>query len=116
MIYAENAATCRRRAQPHPQVEAAVPGRDRQPRRGSDELFTFLCFPASQWRVSGNSPPHQEAVHPAEPRLRPAAPLCLLRSGAVKLRALDEWKDMPKGDQEAAQSRAQMMRLCFSIT
>ena len=75
-------------------------------------MFTFLRFPASQWKAlrmtnalerindefrrrtkTQSSLPNSDAV---------LLPFGLLRRAAVKLRALDGSKDMPKTGREAA--------------
>lgn len=78
-----------------------------------DELFTFLRFPASQWKALRTTNALERINEEFRRRTKTQSSLPssdavllllfgLLRSGAVKLRALDGWKDMPKADQEAA--------------
>lgn len=78
-----------------------------------DELFTFLRFPASQWKALRTTNALERINEEFRRRTKTQSSLPssdavllllfgLLRSGAVKLRALDGWRDMPKADQEAA--------------
>jgi putative transposase len=78
-----------------------------------DELFTFLRFPSSQWKALRTTNALERINEEFRRRTKTQSSLPssdavllllfgLLRSGAVKLRALDGWKDMPKVDQEAA--------------
>lgn len=78
-----------------------------------DELFTFLRFPASQWKALRTTNSLERINEEFRRRTKTQSSLPssdavllllfgLLRSGAVKLRALVGWKDMPKADQEAA--------------
>jgi transposase-like protein len=78
-----------------------------------DELFTFLRFPASQWKALRTTNALERINEEFRRRTKTQSSLPssdavllllfgLLRSGAVKLRALDGWKDMPKADQAAA--------------
>ncbi len=78
-----------------------------------DELFTFLRFPASQWKALRTTNALERINEEFRRRTKTQSSLPssdavllllfgLLRSGAVKLRALDGWRDMPKVDQEAA--------------
>ena len=78
-----------------------------------DELFTFLRFPASQWKALRTTNALERINEEFRRRTKTQSSLPssdavllllfgLLRSGAVTLRALDGWKDMPKVDQEAA--------------
>jgi putative transposase len=78
-----------------------------------DELFTFLRFPATQWKALRTTNALERINEEFRRRTKTQSSLPssdavllllfgLLRSGAVKLRALDGWKDMPKPDQEAA--------------
>jgi transposase-like protein len=78
-----------------------------------DELFTFLQFPPSQWKALRTTNALERINEEFRRRTKTQSSLPssdavllllfgLLRSGAVKLRALDGWKDMPKADQEAA--------------
>ena len=80
---------------------------------GGDELFTFLRFPASQWKALRTTNALERINEEFRRRTKTQSSLPssdavllllfgLLRSGAVKLRALDGWKDMRKSDQEAA--------------
>jgi putative transposase len=78
-----------------------------------DELFTFLRFPASQWKALRTTNSLERINEEFRRRTKTQSSLPssdavllllfgLLRSGAVKLRALVGWKDMPKTAQEAA--------------
>jgi transposase-like protein len=78
-----------------------------------DELFTFLRFPASQWKALRTTNSLERINEEFRRRTKTQSSLPssdavllllfgLLRSGAVKLRALVGWKDMPKAAQEAA--------------
>src|SRR4051812_32496911 len=78
-----------------------------------DELFTFLRFPASQWKALRTTNALERINEEFRRRTKTQSSLPssdavllllfgLLRSGAVKLRALDGWKEMPKSAQEAA--------------
>jgi len=78
-----------------------------------DELFTFLRFPASQWKALRTTNALERINEEFRRRTKTQSSLPssdavllllfgLLRSGAVKLRALDGWKDMTKMDQKAA--------------
>jgi transposase-like protein len=78
-----------------------------------DELFTFLRFPSSQWKALRTTNSLERINEEFRRRTKTQSSLPssdavllllfgLLRSGAVKLRALVGWKDMPKADQEAA--------------
>jgi transposase-like protein len=78
-----------------------------------DELFTFLRFPASQWKALRTTNSLERINEEFRRRTKTQSSLPssdavllllfgLLRSGAVTLRALVGWKDMPKTAQEAA--------------
>jgi putative transposase len=78
-----------------------------------EELFTFLRFPASQWKALRTTNALERINEEFRRRTKTQSSLPssdavllllfgLLRSGAVRLRALDGWRDMPKADQEAA--------------
>jgi putative transposase len=78
-----------------------------------DELFTFLRFPSSQWKALRTTNALERINEEFRRRTKTQSSLPssdavllllfgLLRSGAVKLRALDGWKEMPKSGQEAA--------------
>jgi putative transposase len=78
-----------------------------------DELFTFLRFPASQWKALRTTNALERINEEFRRRTKTQSSLPssdavllllfgLLRSGAVKLRALDGWKEMPKSGQAAA--------------
>src|SRR2546426_4277283 len=77
------------------------------------ELFTFLRFPASQWKALRTTNALERINEEFRRRTKTQSSLPssdavllllfgLLRSGAVKLRALDGWRDMPTADQAAA--------------
>src|SRR6266542_4366371 len=78
-----------------------------------EDLFTFLRFPPSQWKALRTTNALERINEEFRRRTKTQASLPssdavllllfgLLRSGAVKLRALDGWKEMPKSGQEAA--------------
>jgi transposase-like protein len=72
-----------------------------------DELFTFLRFPSSQWKALRTTNALERINGEFRRRTKTQASLPssdavvlllfgLLRSGAVKLRTIDGWKDMPQ--------------------
>ena len=73
----------------------------------SDELFTFTRFPKSQWKAlrTTNALERINGEFRRRTKTQSSLPSCdavllllfgLLRSGAVKLRRMDGWEDMPR--------------------
>lgn len=82
-----------------------------------DELFTFLSFPASQWRALRTTNALERINGEFRRRTKTQASLPsedsvllllfgLLRSGHVKLRKMDGWQEMPKKTKGDMQRKA----------
>ena len=89
-----------------------MPGRGRELRGGGEQLFTFLRFPPAQWRALRTTNALERINEEFRRRTKTQASLPsqdavllllfgLLRSGQIRLRAIDGWQEM-KAVKEAA--------------
>jgi len=89
----------------HQEVAAAVSRRGGQSEGSGDELFTFLRFPPSQWKALRTTNALERINEEFRRRTKTQASLPgqdavvllllgLLRSGQIKLRVLDGYRDL----------------------
>ena len=108
MIYGEDsAAVLKARAAFQKKWKLRCPAVASSFEEAGDELFTFLDFPHSQWKALRTTNALERINEEFRRRTKTQASLPssnavvlllfgLLRSGAIKLRTIDGWKDMPQ--------------------
>lgn len=108
MIYGEDsAAVLKARAAFQRKWKLRCPAVASSFEEAGDELFTFLAFPRSQWKALRTTNALERINEEFRRRTKTQASLPssdsvvlllygLLRSGAIKLRTIDGWKDMPQ--------------------
>lgn len=108
MIYAEDAAgVLKARAAFQRKWKLRCPAVASSFEEAGDELFTFLVFPKSQWKALRTTNALERINEEFRRRTKTQASLPssdavvlllfgLLRSGAIKLRTIDGWKEMPQ--------------------
>jgi transposase-like protein len=114
MIYAEDAAAVlKARGAFQRKWQLRCPAVASSFGEAGDELFTFLAFPKSQWKALRTTNALERINEEFRRRTKTQASLPssdavvlllfgLLRSGAIKLRTIDGWKEMPQALKKTA--------------
>lgn len=114
MIYAEDgAAVLKARVAFQRKWKLRCPAVASSFEEAGDELFTFVAFPRSQWKALRTTNALERINGEFRRRTKTQASLPssdavvlllfgLLRSGAIKLRTIDGWKEMPQTLQKTA--------------
>jgi transposase-like protein len=122
MIYAEDATAVEKaRTAFHRKWKLRCPPVAASFEEAGDELFTFLRFRSSQWKALRTTNALERINGEFRRRTKTQASLPssdavvlllfgLLRSGAVKLRTIDGWKDMPQVAKRVAQERGSLRK------
>lgn len=114
MIYGEDsAAVLKARAAFQKKWKLRCPAVASSFEEAGDELFTSLAFPRTQWKALRTTNALERINEEFRRRTKTQASLPssnavvlllfgLLRSGAIKLRTIDGWKDMPQSLRKTA--------------